>query len=387
MFAGNIFLKVAALLIVPLVAIGVLFSRPPKVLTIAPLGSVTKYDSDVALLPVKATSSILVPTPPAVTSPATSSVPKKEAPSEVTKKVEKPAPTEALPSVITGDWLLGKTTNTLKQKLDGTSELLLDTDLGNGTHIGWGLADTGVGGTGLVPRFDASYTCSPFPDFSINDADQKHPYFKVRTSYHCTMSLTPSSGSDKRTQSKVFSFETGPGKLIVTPPLTMSSLLKDGKNESGFVFDNQDDKPLTITKLTIDISFTALNTASTPLVVRFLDPKTELSIFDYHAESLPADSSDPHTQSGTNAEVPLSFTLGAHSQKMLPVQMVGVSKLNIAGVNPAITVIVRSVTTDSADVGVVLRQSQISWTCITPTEAYNPLATSSIFMTGQACRD
>jgi hypothetical protein len=117
-----------------------------------------------------------------------------------------------------------------------------------------------------------------------------------------------------------------------------------------------------------------------PVVLRFEDPATEASIADYHLESLAPNPAVPYTYAGTDIHIPLSFTINAASQKMLPVEILGVHRLGIYGVNPTIAITLRQVTIDKTQNKVVLDAAKISWSCIVPLGAYDPNATS-----GPAC--
>lgn len=388
----------------PLVALGGLFMQPRTIVMIPP-GLATIHTA-VVPLPMETSSSVSVSSttsstaaveiPPKVKEPT----PKNSATSSQitadtkTKTVAKAAPPQpvssstptALPKTITAQWLLDRTTVSLKQKPGGSYTLSLITNIGSTENLSWDLRTTSLGGNGLIPQFNVSFACNPPPDFPTVDSIDQNPSFQVRTSYNCNVSLTPLTGNDRRVQSKLFSFQTDPGQLIVTAATGITTILKDGENSGGFIFDNQDSKTLTITNLNIDASFTALTTSTRPLVIRFLDPRTDLSLFDYHLENLPADPTKPGTQSVVNAAVPLSFKIEPHTKKLLPIQALGVTVLSIPGNKPVIKVVLRGVTVDQTDVKTTLRQPEISWTCTVPTEAYNPYATSSVFMTGEVCR-
>lgn len=301
-------------------------------------------------------------------------------PKIVTKQV-----LEVIPQVITAQFLLERTTFVLRQKLDGYYELTFTTDAGGAGKLSWGLTNAFVGGTSLIPKFNISYTCNPTPDLPLIDAANQNPFFKVRTSYSCDIGLTPTTGSDRRTQSKTFSIKTDPGQLFVKTTSNIDTVLKEAGNNGGYVFDNQDSKPLTITSMNFDFSFTALST-STPLIVRFIDSTTNLAVFDYHLENLAGDLSQPHTESVMNASLPITLRIDAQNQKLLPLQVLGARFLYLSGVNPLVRVVLKGVTLDQADIKPSIRQSEITWTCVIPTEAYNPNATSGIFATGVACR-
>ena len=218
------------------------------------------------------------------------------------------------------------------------------------------------------------------------DAIDQSPTFNVRASYACTINLTPISGSSRQTQSKQYSFTTGAGQLVVTPPSYMNTVLKDNENFGGFVFRNDDAEPVTITGLDIDVSYTALNIADSPLVLRFMDPSTELSLTDYHLENLAVNPSLPYTHAETNIHIPLSFTINASSPKMLPIKILGAHRMSISGVDPTITVTLREVATNQSVTKIVLGSAKLSWSCIVAVGAYDPNATSGPYATGRACQ-
>lgn len=167
----------------------------------------------------------------------------------------------------------------------------------------------------------------------------------------------------------------------------MGTVLRNDKNSGGFVFGNTDMQTVTITNLKFDVLYTALSTSSSPLIIRFIDSRSEQTLADYHIENLPANPLLPFTEGQAGVEEPLSLAIEPASQKMLSVQVLGVRKMNISGVDPAVKITLRGVTTDRSDVKTILSLPQIFWTCTVATTPYDPNATSGAFMTGQVCRD
>lgn len=406
--------KIAAAVMIPLAAIGGFLTQPKTIVLTPPqqTATITSYitpptpssslpisssttTTSIPPLPASSSqkqSSSTVPkdttqTPPS--SPQTTTTTKTATPTSTpSAKAVATKKTQVTPDTISAQWLSDNTTTSLRQKSDGTYLLTLKTDLGNTGNISWGLKDATIGGTGSIPRFDASTSCAPEPNLPSADLADQNPFFNVRTSYACTLSLTPQTGSDKRAQSKVFSFETGAGSLVVSVTNAMNTILKDGQNNGGFVFENQDSNPITISNITIDTSFTKLNTSTSPLVLRFVDSASDKTLFDYHMETLPADPTLPRTQGQKNANIPISFKIGPKTKKALWIQALGVSKINaLDGINPAIHVAIRGVTTNQADTKTILRSATFTWTCVIPTTSYDPNATSGIFMSGEVCRD
>ena len=209
----------------------------------------------------------------------------------------------------------------------------------------------------------------------------------MKTTYSCTISLTPTSGDDQRIQSKVFSFTTPNGQLVITSASVVNRVLSDGSNESGIVFNNQDNSPLTITGLSLDVSYNALNVSNGPLVLRLLDPKTNKSLFDYHLENAPKDPSADYTNTQQGITAAVSFPVAALQQKALTIQVLGVQKMLMPNTTPSITVFLRGITTDRSDISVRLRNSPISWSCVVALNGYNANATSDAFAMGDACRN
>ena len=213
-------------------------------------------------------------------------------------------------------------------------------------------------------------------------AADPNPTFAIRTSYSCTITLVSSDGHK---ESKQFSFKTGPGRLIVSVASGLGITLKDNGNTSGFVFNNQDDLPLIISGLTFDVSFTSLAT-STPLVIRFANPSDEKSLADYPIQDIPVDPSSPRTASLAGAKATFAFNIGAHAQRMILVETLGVRKYIIPGVNPEVKIVLKNVGLDRADVNTTLSSAIISWNCEVSDRPYNPFATSTPTFI-EPCRD
>ncbi len=288
----------------------------------------------------------------------------------------------SVPAVITARTFLDATTLSLNERFDGPYEAKFTTFAGTKSSVIWGLDETSIGGSGSVPRFFVSFSCNPPPNIPSSDDTDQNPMFDVRTSYACAIGLAQTSGNDQRVQSKNFSFTTDPGQLIVTSPSAMSTVLQESTDNGGLVFNNIDSNQITITGLNVDISYTALNVADSPLVLRVADdPST-----DYHLENLAADPSIPFTHSGENINVPFSFPLGPTTQRMLPIEILGVHRMGISGVDPTITIGLRSVITDRSDSKIVLKSTGLSWSCVVPLVPYDPNATSGPWLTGQACQ-
>jgi len=294
-----------------------------------------------------------------------------------------PSPTVSI-KIKTAEQLLNRTTLSLNQKIDGSYWVVLSTDLGGGNTYGWDLSKTAIGGNGTIPRFNVSYSCDPAPSIPPLDTMDVNPSFNVKTSYNCSIGL---AGSDGQTTSKQFNFKTGGGRLVVTTATGMNTILRDGINSNGFVFNNQDSDPVNITGLTFRVSFTSLNTSTVPLILRFADPISGASLMDYEIDGLPSDPilTNVHSQDGVRAS--LVFGIPPSNQKMLMVQALGVQKFIFGGMNPEIKIMLEGITTDRPDVKIIFNSTVIDWTCTPMTQQYNPYSTSSLYESGQACTD
>ncbi len=196
--------------------------------------------------------------------------------------------------------------------------------------------------------------------------------FATNSPYACAISLTPLAGTDRRTQSQTLSFTTPPGQLTVSRAASMNSVLVNDKNDGGIVFTNTDPNPVTVTDLTLDVSYSYLSTTDRPLVLRILTPDTDVRLADYHLENLP--ETDPSTytygQAGMNA--PITFTIPGSTQKMLPIEILGVTKMLISGSSPAVIVTVRAATTNQTGMKTTLSNPTVTWACNVPYSVSNP---------------
>jgi hypothetical protein len=297
------------------------------------------------------------------------------------------APAPAAATALTAQSLLAATTLSFIENLDGPYKMVLTTNAGTAGTVTWSLGDATIGGNGSLPKFSVAYSCSPIPNLPIVGATDLNPTFDVRTSYNCTVSLTPLSGKDQTTQSKQFSFTTPVGAFIVTAPSSMNTVLQSGQNDGGFVFNNEDSRPVAVNSVKLDVTYTGLIVAYGPLVLRITDPTTGLPVAaDYHLENLAADPSRPYTYTGTDIQIPLSFTIGPASQKMLPLQVLGVHWMSISGVDPTMTITLRDVATDQSGGKTIVHPAVLSWSCTVATVAYDPNATSGVFASGEVCR-
>jgi len=333
---------------------------------------------------------VLRPTPKKVVSimvaigASTTTTTQAAAPKVITPKatITKPAATSTpIPATVLPQWIFDRTTSALTQQRDGTWRVTLNTQMSATQTITWHFTDTNFGGGSISP-FSVSYICDPPADIPDPASFDQNLIFEIRTPYACTVTLTPLTGTDKRPQSKTFSFQTGPGQLMVTPPSAMNTVLQNDQNDGGFVFTNLDSQPLTITGVTLDFFYQGLSNTDGPLVLRLADPATGQSLFDYHLESLPTDPGQQFTLTKTGIEVPLTFAIPGNGHRMLIVQMLGVHKMSVTGLDPAVTVTLRQATLSQPDIKTIFTTPQITWSCILPTTGYDPNATSS----SQVCK-
>lgn len=318
---------------------------------------------------------------PPAKAPVAAAIPKSAA------LAKKPAPISSAPPV-TAQSFWDATKMSLQERLDGPYQAIFTTNAGAGGNIAWNLGVTTIGGTGSIPRFSVSYSCDPPVNLPPPDASDQNPTFNVRTPYACTIGLIPAAGNDRRSVSKQFSFTTGAGQFIITPPHAMGTVLQSGENDGGFVFNNEDANAVTVTGLTVDISYTGLNVAAGPLILRTIDPVNGVPFGDYHLENLAEDPAIPYTRTGMNIEIPVSFTVGPINQKMLPLQILDANTMRISGIDPTMTITLRGVAANQTSDGgkIVLNTAKISWSCIVPVGAYDPNATSGPYVTGEACK-
>lgn len=295
------------------------------------------------------------------------------------------APTPSTPATtVTAQWLLANATPVFTETRDNPYEVSFAIDV-NGKAFTWNLTQTTIGGASGIPPFTAGYACNPPPVIPDSHLSDQNPLFNVDASYSCTVYLTPTSGIDQRTQTKIFNLSFPAGQLMVAPASSINTVLKNEKNDGGIVFNNQDSSPITIQAVALDISFTYLSTIEGPLVLRFADPVTGQPLSDYHLEGLPELSSSTFTYGQTNITVPVNFVIGSSKERSLPIQILNVQKMGIPGTSPAVHITLRGVTTNRSDVKTVLTDPDIIWTCTIPTVAYDPNATSGVFVSGQAC--
>ncbi|GEM_PF-1561263 len=341
-------------------------STPQTTSTTIPT-STANSSSIAAILPPETTTTVKIKIAPSVQKTSTTKIP----------VVATPA--------ITSQWFLDNTKFSLKQRLGGGYKVIFSASSG-AENLTWGASDASIGGSAMPLKFAFSFSCNPLLEVPPFDSFDQTPFFKVRVSYDCTMGFAATSGSDQRILSKNLPVETGPGQLVISPPSAMNTVLADETNDGGFVLKNEDAKPATVTNLTLDVSYTALNTQIGPLVLQILDPSTDVSLFKYHMENLAADTSLPYTHSATGIEVPLSFTLKPADRKLLPVRILGVHRMMISGVDPTVTVALRALAVDPSDIKPTLNTAQIRWSCVVPLTGYDPNATSGPFAAGDACR-
>lgn len=274
---------------------------------------------------------------------------------------------------------LNATTISFKEQREGPFEAALTTNTGGGNSATWTLAQTSTA------QFAISYTCNPIPTQALVTDPDQNPEFDIRTAYDCTVNLTPTTGNDLSMQSKDFTFTTPPGQFIIAPPSSMDTVLRAGENDGGLVFNNEDTQGVTISSITIDVSYTALNVQTGPLVLRFIDPMSGNSLGDYHMETLPLDPSSPYTHAETNIQIPLSFNIPAQKQKLLPIELLGANTMQIQGVNPTFTLTLRGVTTAQTVQKLIINGAQIQWSCVVPLGGYDPNATSGAYAEDNAC--
>lgn len=301
------------------------------------------------------------------------------------KPAPPPLPTAPQFLAVNAQTLLDATVLSLRPQIGGAYTVVLKTTI-NGVNLSWSLHSATLGGTNGIPVFNVDYSCDPQPLIPGSDSLDQNPSFSVRSSYKCQISLTPTEGADRRAVSKEFDFKTDGGQLFVSLSPTIDTLLRDDKNSGGFVFNNQDSLPVTITSVKVDAYYANLNVSSLPLVLRFIDPSTETTLADYNLGNIP-ENSGQYTHSQTGIDVPISFYLAPNSQKMLAVQMVGVRKMILANQDPIIKITLTDVSPDNSDAKVSISSPQIVWTCIATTAAYDPNATSGPYATGQVCKD
>lgn len=291
----------------------------------------------------------------------------------------RPATPAATSTTITAQWLLANTALSFKPNLDGSLRGVF-TATTSAQTLTWGVNDATIGGTNGIPPFAFSFSCDPL----LGIQDQS---FNVRTYYRCTMGFAATTGSDLSTHSKNVQFETGPGQLVVTLPQAMDTILTDqGSNNGGFVFTNNDADPITVTGLTIDISYQGLTLLQGPLTLRFLDPSTNASLFDYNMESVPANPAGQFSYATTGVTIPLSLKIPGMKAELLPFEILGAHLMSVSGLNPTITITLRNVATTESDVPAVVNAAQVQWSCVVAVAGYDPNATSGPYADGTVCK-
>ncbi len=301
-------------------------------------------------------------------------------------QINTPKLTPIIPSTITAASFMDATTLSTSERRDGPYKIVLTTNAGTYGTIVWDLNRTNLSIGAPAQNFSISYSCDPPPSMPDFDAFDQNPMFTVQAPYTCTIGLTPTSGSDRRIQSKQFSFTAGVGQLFITSQSSMYTVLQNNLNSGGFVFKNDDTDPVTVTGVDIDASYRGLDTTDNPLLMRFKNPVGETPLAEYDLASLTADASLSYSYSGTNIHIPLSFTINAGDQKLLPINILGVHRLSIYGVDPIVAITLRHVTIDKSANKIVIGTAKISWSCIVPAGAYDPNSTTGPYATGQACQ-
>ncbi len=281
----------------------------------------------------------------------------------------KPAPTASVPKPkqsfapkpATVQSILEGTTFSLGKRSDGTYWVSLRTDIGNGSGFDWGFSDSSIGGSGSVPQMKTSFLCDPQWISPPSNSPDQNPIFDVNTSYSCNISLTDAM---LRIAEKKITFKTENGRLVVKSS-NLGTTLRSGTDNNGFVFDNQSDSPINVNGIVVDVSFRSLNTSS-PIALRFYSPDNESLISDFQIQNSPPDPLKLNfkTTQGIVVSFPFTFTVKPRSQRMLPVQILGVQPLNEVGINPEIDIVLRQVNYDNQGIKISLVSPAISWSCI-----------------------
>lgn len=294
----------------------------------------------------------------------------------------KPAPTPT-PTTIIAHSLIDATTISLSERHDGPYIATLETNAGTFGKLKWGLGQSTLK-VGTL-NFSISYSCDQFLGMPAPEALDQNPMLEPKTAYTCKIGLTPTSGNDRQTQSKGFSFTTPPGQLVVKLQSSMSTVLRNDSNFGGFILRNDDPDPVTVTDLYFDVSYRGLST-DYPTAVRFENPASQQPFADYRLDDMALDPAVPYGHSASDVHVSLFFTIPGSDQKLLPVNALGVHKLGIYGVDPTITVTLRKVVTNPSANKVVLSSPVLSWSCIVPLGAYDPNNPTGAYATGRACQ-
>ena len=297
-------------------------------------------------------------------------------------KAAPPAPSPKPQTSLSAASLLAATTLSFHERLDGPFGITFTTNAG--TPFTWDLSTSTIGG-GSIPPLSLAYSCTPAPIApEVSDPNQ-NPIFTAHQSYDCAVSLTPTSGTDLRPQSKHFSFTVPSGKLIVTPPQSMNTVLKNNRNDGGFVFTNNDTEPITITSLTLNVSYADLTTVYGPLVMRTLDPETGAITGEYDLTSIPADPSRPYAFAKNGIVAPVNVTIPPGGSRIIPIQLVGVDAMSMEHTTPTFSISLAAVATNRTDAAITLTNAALQWSCVVTFQAYDPNATSGPLATGQAC--
>lgn len=345
-----------------LLLVGALFSQPNVVAVVPPPQPLVIYGAQAPEDNANRLSTLLANAAAELDQIVPGLLPKVEFPATRANTSTEPAPPAQTATktvtAITGRWLLDNSKLTLNQKIDGSYWPSFSVDLGGSKKFNWDLSAAVIGG-GTVPKFDVSFSCNPVPNNPAADSLNQSPSFEVRTYYSCFVSLTDSAG---RKFDRQFNFQTGTGRLAVKTS-NSNVLLKNGLNISAFVFDNQDSEPITLNGLVFDASFASLST-STPLAVRFVNPKNETALYELRMENLPPILSRPGAYGLTNVQANFPFTIGGKSEKALFVEAVGVNWTYSAGINPEIKITLKNVLIDKSDVQVMISSPTISLSCI-----------------------
>ncbi len=285
------------------------------------------------------------------------------------KKIIQPKPAPPAPSapkaspapsrISTPQEALDATSFFLNQRTDGEYVVSLHMNDGTGPGLDWKLYDTEIGGTASVPKMNVAYSCNPQWNNPPSNSSDLNPTFDLNTSYSCDIAMTDSL---MRTATKKISFQTGMGRLMIKSS-NLGTALKSGSDSNGLVFDNQSDSKITVTGMTFDIHFKALNVSS-PIVVRFVNPANEAVYVDFPVQNAAVDSSDPNSRSATGLNASLSFPINPHSQRLLTVELFGIQQLLTAGVNPEFKVVLQEISTDNSALKKVFLSPAITWSCI-----------------------
>lgn len=254
---------------------------------------------------------------------------------------------------------LNATSFFLNQRTDGEYVVSLHMNDGTGPGLDWRLYDTAIGGTASVPKMNVAYSCSPQWNNPPSNSSDLNPTFDLNTPYSCDITMTDSL---MRTAAKKISFQTGVGRLLIKSS-NLGMALKSGSDANGFVFDNQSDSKITVTGMTFDIYFKALNVSS-PIIVRFVNPSNEAVYVDFPVQNAAVNPTDSNSRHAAGLNASLSFSINPHSQRLLGVELFGIQQLLTAGVNPEFKVVLQEISTDNNNLKKVFLSPAITWSCI-----------------------